>query len=100
MAGSLALDRTEAAALLWLREFGAALERRDAATAAAFFAPDGWWRDLLALTWDLRTFHGASAITAALGTALASMAPRRFELEDGKAPVLVEDPSSRWIHSN
>jgi cation diffusion facilitator CzcD-associated flavoprotein CzcO len=99
MAGSLTLDRTEAATLLWLREFGAALERQDAATAAALFAPDGWWRDLLALTWDLRTFHGASAITGALGTATASMAPRRFESEDGKAPVLVEDPSSRWIQA-
>ncbi|GJE89350.1 NAD(P)/FAD-dependent oxidoreductase [Phanerochaete sordida] len=33
--------------------------------------PDAWWRDLWALTWDLRTFHGRAAISTFLHDRLA-----------------------------
>src|SRR5262245_37341136 len=99
MDGTAVADRTEAIAGLWLGEFGAAMEARDAARVAALFAADGWWRDLLALTWDLRTFHGTAAVAAALETALPSAAPARFELEPGKDPILVDDSTSRWIQA-
>ena len=37
-------------ALSWLKSFGAALEAGDAKAAAALFATDGHWRDVIAFT--------------------------------------------------
>ena len=56
----------------WLAKLGVATERADAAAAAALFLADGWWRDLLAFTWDLRTFHGRDAIATTFGDTLTS----------------------------
>ena len=66
----------------WLSDFGAALDRRDVDAAARLFAADGWWRDLLALTWDLRSLHGADAIrrsspSTSSAPACAGFAPSR-----------------------
>jgi putative flavoprotein involved in K+ transport len=84
----------------WLEKFGVAAERADAAAAAALFLADGWWRDLLAFTWDLRTFHGGDAIATAFGGTLRSAGASQFRLEPGKAVVLTDgDPASRWIQA-
>jgi putative flavoprotein involved in K+ transport len=96
----VAADESSAIANAWLRGFGTALEGRDAAGATALFLTDGWWRDLLAFTWDLRTFHGAPAIRTALDATLAATEPHDFQLEPGKVPTLVEvDPDTRWIQA-
>jgi cation diffusion facilitator CzcD-associated flavoprotein CzcO len=82
----------------WLADFSAALEQQDAAAIATLFVPDGWWRDLLSFTWDLRTFHGAGAIGDALAALATAARPSGFELEPGKEPVLVEvDENTRWV---
>lgn len=60
------VDRADAIASEWLRAYGEAIERGDAAGAAALFVADGWWRDLPAFTWDLRAFDRSDAIAAAL----------------------------------
>ncbi|KAK9774715.1 putative FAD/NAD(P)-binding domain-containing protein [Seiridium cardinale] len=39
-----------------------ALDRGDNATVAKLFLDDGYWRDHLCLTWDLRTMKGSSKI--------------------------------------
>ena len=46
----------------WLVSFGEALQAGDAAAAAAHFAHDGHWRDVLAFTWRLQTESGRAAI--------------------------------------
>ena len=46
----------------WLASFSKAVEARDADGVVALIHPDGWWRDLFALTWDLRTFQGSAKI--------------------------------------
>ncbi|GAA1827414.1 NAD(P)/FAD-dependent oxidoreductase [Pseudonocardia ailaonensis] len=50
----------------WLRRFGTAL---GTGGAAELFRADGWWRDLLALSGDLRTFQGTDRIDKGLATA-------------------------------
>jgi hypothetical protein len=70
----------------WLEAFGAALERADTAAATSLFQPEGWWRDLLAFTWDLRTFHGTDRIGAALQETVGRTAPAGFALEEGREP--------------
>ena len=42
----------------WLARFEAALAARDVAAAAALFATDSYWRDLVAFTWNLKTVEG------------------------------------------
>ena len=84
----------------WLADFGAALERRDTDTIQALFLPDGWWRDLLSFTWDLRTFRGADVIAGALDATLDAMRPSGFRLTEGKEPVTVEaDENTKWVQA-
>ncbi len=60
----------EATFAAWLDRFTAALQTADAAGTTALLARDCWWRDLLALTWDLGTYHGRDAVAAMLGERL------------------------------
>jgi cation diffusion facilitator CzcD-associated flavoprotein CzcO len=55
----------------WLGSFADALERSDPAAALDLLSADVYWRDLLAVTWDLHTFYGAEQV----GTALRAYLP-------------------------
>ena len=95
---TVSVPTPRAVATRWLADFSAALEQRDPETVGALFLPDGWWRDLLAFTWDLRTFHGTGAITDALAATLEGSRPTGFGLTEGKEPVLVEvDENTKWV---
>src|SRR3712207_5915703 len=84
----------------WLADFETALEQRNTDMMAALFLPDGWWRDLLAFTWDLRTFHGTAAIVGALDATLEATLPTRFRLTEGKEPAMVEaDANTAWVQA-
>ena len=83
----------------WLRRFGEALEQQNVARAADLFMAEGWWRDLLAFTWDLRTFHGSKAIGGAMARSVASAGPREFRLEPGREPALTGSDASRTIEA-
>lgn len=51
---------------VWLTRFADALERSDLTAAMRLLAADVYWRDVLALTWDVHTFYGAEQVRAAL----------------------------------
>lgn len=68
----------------WLDPFNAALARGDAEAAAALFAADGAWRDLIAFTWNITTQEGPAAIAAMLKATLGAALPCRFT-SDGDA---------------
>jgi putative flavoprotein involved in K+ transport len=65
----------------WLDRFGAALARGDIAAAAALFASECYWRDLVTFTWNIKTVEGRDQITDMLSTVLADIAPRHFIIE-------------------
>ena len=46
----------------WLGAFETALADRDAAAAAALFATDSYWRDLVAFTWNFKTVEGREGV--------------------------------------
>src|SRR6266545_298292 len=63
------LDRTDdssVAADTWLTQFEEALGKLDEALLKTLFHPDSYWRDVLALSWDIQTLNGRDAILKAL----------------------------------
>src|SRR5262249_10347862 len=62
----------------WLDEFNAALSDRNAEAAASLFATACFWRDLVALTWNLKTVEGQDGGRDLLDNTLESAAPRDF----------------------
>ena len=67
------LDRTKDMAVsvqAWLDEFERALSKPDRAALDRLFLADCFWRDVLALSWNLQTIAGRDTITQAL-TSLA-----------------------------
>jgi len=64
----------------WLSAFEIALSKADMASATALFAPDGYWRDLLAFTWNIKTLEGRAAISAMLEATLAGTRPMNWRV--------------------
>ncbi len=82
------LTRTETiatAAQDWLARLETALAAGDKAALARLFVADGYWRDVLALTWRIETIAGAKQIAPALGAHAARARPTAFELAPGRA---------------
>ena len=50
----------------WLARFESALRTRDKALLESLFQSESHWRDVLALTWRIRTVSGTQPIAAAL----------------------------------
>jgi putative flavoprotein involved in K+ transport len=65
----------------WLQQFSEALGRSDIAAAAALFEPGGFWRDLVAFTWNLKTCEGRAEIGAMLAATLAGAKPQSFRMQ-------------------
>ena len=59
------LDKTDnisIAAENWLAQFEAALAGTVDGSLTALFHPDSFWRDVLALSWNIQTINGSDAI--------------------------------------
>jgi putative flavoprotein involved in K+ transport len=83
------LDKSEnisLAAANWLTQFESALARADGGALKILFHPDGYWRDVLALSWNLQTIRGADAIANELEARAASAAPKGFSIDPERAP--------------
>src|SRR5262245_59144004 len=59
----------------WLASFDEALSTGDAAAAAELFATEGFWRDLVAFTWNFKTFEGPDEVRAMLEETLGHTKP-------------------------
>src|ERR1700738_3622472 len=79
----LAMDRTACETMVetWVTAFGAALNRRDIDRVLDLFEPDGFWRDLSALTWNVHTAEDRDAIRAMLSACLAEIAPTAWKID-------------------
>ena len=71
----------------WLAKLEATLVRGDAVAAAQLFDTECYWRDLVALTWNIRTAEGREAIAAMLEAVLPHAAPHDLAI-DGEAAVV------------
>jgi Pyridine nucleotide-disulphide oxidoreductase len=68
----------------WLARFETALAAPDDVLLASLFLSDSYWRDVLALTWRIRTIVGAWAIVSELGAYAARARPTAFEFAPGR----------------
>ncbi|KAI5892249.1 FAD/NAD(P)-binding domain-containing protein [Schizophyllum commune H4-8] len=81
----------------WLASLSKALDARDAAGAASLFVPGAYWRDLLAFTWDIRTFRGPDKIKTFLADTLAQAKPTKIALTPGTAAAQAPFPDVLWV---
>jgi putative flavoprotein involved in K+ transport len=86
------LDKTDdvsVAARDWLLAFEAALASKDDALKQLFCA-ESYWRDVLALSWNIQTRNGAGAILKELRLFAEDAAPVRFRIDADRA-------APRWV---
>ncbi|MBB2989397.1 putative flavoprotein involved in K+ transport [Mycolicibacterium iranicum] len=69
----------------WLASFEAALAVRDIDRATEMFAVDGFWRDLVSFTWNIKTLEGRDQIADMLAARLIETDPSGFRTRE--APV-------------
>ncbi|GAA2085568.1 NAD(P)/FAD-dependent oxidoreductase [Aeromicrobium tamlense] len=66
----------------WFADFEAALRERDVHRAAAQFATQSFWRDLVAFSWNITTVEDRSGVEGLLTDTLERTDPSRFVLEE------------------
>src|SRR5258707_1439510 len=82
------LDRTDDVSITaenWLAQFETALAEPDDGLLKTLFHPDSHWRDVLALSWNLQTMHGADATLAELKAHPPRAAPGAFQIDPDRA---------------
>jgi hypothetical protein len=83
------LDKTDDISLAvesWLAYFERALGAPDDGTLDGLFHLDSFWRDVLALSWNLQTVNGAAAILHELAARTAVAKPTTFRIDPDRAP--------------
>ena len=68
----------------WLDDWNRALQGDNPADAAELFEDNGFWRDLVAFTWNLKTAEGTDQLRAMLDATVAEAAPYDWAV-DGEA---------------
>nr|WP_218680961.1 NAD(P)/FAD-dependent oxidoreductase [Rhodococcus qingshengii] len=82
--------QAEQVALAWLAQFEYETGAGDVDAVLALFGADCWWRDILTLTWDLRTMHGADAIKSTAADRLESTGFKDFTLNKSNPTILAD----------
>ncbi|MDT1064057.1 NAD(P)/FAD-dependent oxidoreductase [Paracoccus sp. CPCC 101403] len=80
-----------------LDTLNASLEAGDVEGAKALFATDSYWRDLVAVTWNLKTVEGVQGVGDMLAQQLAQTRPHDFRIQDGEIPTGDGGVITAWI---
>jgi putative flavoprotein involved in K+ transport len=80
-----------------LESFEAALRSNDSTAAAALFQPDGYWRDLVAFTWNIKTMEGREQIAAMLDVQLNAVKPSKLKIADNETATEADGVTQSWI---
>ena len=82
----------------WLASFSKAANSGDALIITSnLLLPDAFWRDMLALTWDMRTFSGQSKIHTFLNDQLVLSKLDDFSMRDEYVRLQQPYPDLAWI---
>src|SRR3984893_9269481 len=93
-------DNISIAAETWLAQFEGALAQPDDGLLKTLFHPDSYWRDVLALSWNLQTINGADAILRELKAHAGRAEPAGFRIDpDPAAPRRVTRAGTNTIEA-
>ncbi|KAI0055332.1 FAD/NAD(P)-binding domain-containing protein [Artomyces pyxidatus] len=83
----------------WFDQFASAVEAGDVSAILNLFVEDVFWRDILAFTWDFRTFYGTPALRKFLQDRLETTGVSKLKLD--AASVQLQKPYSdiAWIQA-
>jgi hypothetical protein len=70
----------------WVASFAAALDQRNIDRVLDLFEPEGFWRDLVAFTWNIYTAEGRDAIRAMLTDCLDATVPMAWAVSHALEP--------------
>ena len=79
----------------WIARFEAALAAPANADWSKLFADECYWRDLLALTWNIVTIEGKQAIAGMARKQSAPIGPHGFMADDANLPMT--DETQGWF---
>ncbi len=79
----------------WTARFDEALTRGDAAAASELFAPESFWRDLVAFTWNIGTVEGRAGVKDMLEHTLEQTRPRGWRVTE--EPSSADGVSEAWL---
>jgi hypothetical protein len=82
------LDKTDDISITaenWLAQFENALATSDDHLLKSLFHPESYWRDVLALSWNLQTINGADAILKELKGRAVGASPSGFRIDPDRA---------------
>jgi putative flavoprotein involved in K+ transport len=80
----------------WLDRFATAVASGGPEALADLLADDAYWRDILALSWDIRTISGSEKASAAIASLARERRPRAVTLDESSVKSLKRgeiDPS-------
>src|SRR4051794_40432591 len=81
----------------WLADFSGALAARAAERAAALFAPNSFWRDLIAFTWNITTVENRDGVADLLRETMESTDATNFTVAEGEEPAEADGIVTAWI---
>ena len=81
----------------FLDRFGKALETGKTDEAASMFAEEGFWRDLVAFTWNIRTMEGRGEVRDMLNAQLKSVKPIGWKVAEGEEAAEADGVTEAWI---
>ncbi|MGC2786836.1 MAG: NAD(P)/FAD-dependent oxidoreductase [Roseiarcus sp.] len=81
----------------FLGKFEAALAAGDIDAAAAMFAAESYWRDLVAFTWNIKTMEGRDQVRDMLSHCLNQVKPRDWRVAGGEIVTEADGVLESWI---
>ena len=92
------LDVTPTAkAQAFLDGFEAALAKPDIDAVVSMFAEDGYWRDLVSFTWNIKTMEGRGQIRDMLAQRLADVKPLNWRVDEKEPATEADGIIEAWI---
>ncbi|WP_406856910.1 NAD(P)/FAD-dependent oxidoreductase [Alsobacter sp. KACC 23698] len=80
-----------------LSRFDEALQAGDIDKAVSFFAPECYWRDLVAFTWNIKTLEGRDQVRDMLAACLAGTKPSGWRVADNEPATENGGMLEAWI---
>ena len=78
----------------WLNSLDGALSKGDAKSVASLFEEEGFWRDLISFTWNIKTMEGRSEIEKMI-SACKHVNPSNWAIEE--EPTSADGITESWL---